>query len=216
MIRCRTGLFLGIVLTGCGPIYDGDPAGQVVEQLRDRFVGSEPVASAAPPVTRELVAANPGSYLLVTAADGETTAAMTLIAGQGTRRTFMSADQISVTVDRGVIVATRGFPTDRMASELRGVLEAIAVGGGTAERVHETLDGLDQIKTELLQCRIALAGAENVEILGEIKAAAKVTEDCSGSNSSFSNVYWISPDAGIVKSRQWVAPLTEMLTLASP
>ena len=89
----------------------------------------------------------------------------------GTKVTWMSADQVSVTLDNGTVGRDPWVRARLDGGGLsRQVVNALdGTSGGTANSVgSSTLDGLDQISPELLQCRIASGGIENVEALGKI------------------------------------------------
>ena len=199
-------------LAACGPLNDGSAARGFLAVMQARLSG-ESGAPPAPPITRAQADANPGAYLLVTAYGGASSSAMVPAGQNGNRITWISADNVTITVENGLIVATRGFPRDLMAAELRGVRQAIAAGRGTATRTHETLSDLDQISTELLQCSIVSDGTETIAILGKSAVTRKVRESCTGERVAFTNTYWLDGAGGILRSQQAVAPLTGFLQL---
>lgn len=215
-----TGVLAAAVLVACGPLNQNSAAKGflgVVQQRAAALSGNAPAAAApAPVLTRAQADANPGAFLLVTAYGGKSVAAMVPAQINGIRQTWISADGVTVTLENGLIAATRGFPRDLMAANLGQSRQAIAAGAGTTTRIHETLDDLDQVSTELLQCSIASKGAENVVILGKSTPARRVDESCSSENIVFTNTYWVAGSGNIIKSRQAVSPGTGFLVLERP
>ena len=206
------------LLAGCGPLNENSAAKGfigVVQQTAARVSG-QPPAAAAPVLTRAQADANPGAFLLVTAYGGASVASLVPVSANGNRQTWISADNVTVTLENGIIAATRGFPRDLMAADLRGVRQAIAAGSGAAVRVHETLDDEDQISTEVLQCSIASDGAETIVILERSFQTRRVKETCRGENVAFTNTYWLDPDGAIRRSSQAVSPATGFLQLDRP
>ncbi len=204
------------VLSACGPLNENSAAKGFLGVVKARLGGAAATGPAQPPLSRAQADANPGAFLLVTAYGGNSVASLVMGGTNGNRVTWLSADNVTVTLENGIIVATRGFPRDLIAAQVTGIREALAAGGGNGSRVHETLDGLDQISTELLQCSIVLDGAENVEILGKVTPTRKFTESCRGETLAFSNTYWLSTGGAIIKSSQAVSPGTGFLQLERP
>lgn len=207
-------------MAACGPLNEGNVAKGALAVVQSRVAGltgaGGPAQPAAPVLTRAQADANPGAFLLVTAYGGASQAAMVPASGIGNRVTWLSADNVSVTLEDGILVATRGFPRDLMAADLRGVRQAIAAGQGQAQRVQEIITDLDQIRTEVLQCSIATTGQEVVTILGRSAQTRRVEEQCKGNSTAFSNTYWLTSGGQIVQSNQAVAPGTGFLLLQRP
>ncbi len=206
------------LLTACGPIYDNSAAKGFLAVVQQRVAGlsGAPAQPAAPVLTRAQADANPGAFLLVTAYGGNSVASLVVAAANGNRVTWLSADNVTVTLENGIIVATRGFPRDLIAAQANGVRAAIAAGGGKAQRIHETITDLDQISQEVLQCSIVLDGAETVEILGKSTPTRRYSEACEGQSTAFSNTYWVADGGAIIKSSQAVSPATGFLVLERP
>lgn len=207
------------LLAGCGPLNENSAAKGFLAVAKARLSGDAAAAAGAAPapvLTRAQADAAPGQFLLVTAYGGASVAAMVPVSTNGIRATWLSADNVTVTTENGVIVATRGFPRDLMAADIRGVREAIAAGGGSAVRAHETLSDIDQISQQVLQCSIARAGGELVQILGKSFQTQRIDETCEGESVAFTNTYWLGADGAIRKSRQAVAPGTGFLVLERP
>ncbi|WP_458792204.1 YjbF family lipoprotein [Yoonia sp. MH D7] len=204
-------------LATCGPLNEESPAAGLSQMVKARFTGgAEPVAAPAPALTREAADANPGAFMLMSLAGAPEQASLVTAGVNGTKVTWIGTDQISITLENGLLVATRGFAEDMMAADISQVMNALIDGGGTAVRRVEHLDGLDQISTQLLQCSIASVGIETVETLGKTSQVDRFDETCVSESVRFTNVYWINDAGVIVKSRQLVSRGVGYLELICP
>lgn len=204
-------------LGACGSLNEQSPAAGISQMVTARFAGNkEAEAPPAPALTRQAADANPGAFMLMSLAGSQAQASLVTAGFNGTKVTWIGNDQISITLDNGLLVATRGFAEDLMAADISQVMIALVNSGGTAMRRVEHLDGLDQISMELLQCRIASAGTETVETLGKTVRAERFNEECASKSYRFTNVYWINDQGVIVKSRQLVSRAVGYLELIRP
>tara|TARA_R110002051_G_scaffold271530_1_gene331990 strand:- start:23824 stop:24492 length:669 start_codon:yes stop_codon:yes gene_type:complete len=217
-LRLAAVCVVGVVgLSACGSLNEQSPAAGISQMLKSRLTARNgPPPPVAPVLTREAADANPGAFMLLSRAGLGTQASMVTAGVNGSKITWMSADQVSVTLENGIIVATRGFVQDMMAADITQVVNALIASGGTAQRRVEYLDGLDQISTELLQCRIASGGFENVEALGKVVETERFDEVCISETIQYTNIYWINDDGAITKSRQLVSPGVGYVELVRP
>lgn len=217
-IAIRTISALAVIgLVGCGSLNEQSPAAGMAQMVKARLDARNGiVAPAAPMLTRAAADANPGAFLLMSRAGGGEPASLVTAAVNGTKVTWISADQVTVTLEFGLLVATRGFAQDLMAADISQVIQALVNSGGTASRTFEYLDGLDQISTQVLQCSIASSGLETLTILDKPFATERFDEVCANEMIRFTNVYWISDEGRIVQSRQLVSQGVGYLEIASP
>ncbi len=217
LIRGAVAVAALLSLGACGSLNEQSPAAGISQMVKSRFTGQNaPVTLPAPALTRDVADANPGAFMLMSLAGSPAQASLVAAGVNGTKVTWIGTDQISITLENGLLVATRGFAEDMMAADISQVMNALIAGGGTAERRVEHLDGLDQISTQLLQCSIASAGIETVETLGKSVQVDRFNEDCASKNVRFTNVYWINDAGAIVKSRQLISRAVGYLELIRP
>lgn len=193
-------------LASCGPLSEGSTAAQVVGLATARIAGVPPAAPASLGVSQEQVLANPGQYMRVNIRDLNQWDTMAQAGRNGTRVTWVNARNMTLTLQGGVVVATRGLPRDLMGAEVSGTVSAIRAGGGNSQRTHEYLTNLDGISTQLLQCRIASKGPEAIERLQRTLNSVRFEEECEGEELRFTNIYWVNRAGTIIRSLQAVAP----------
>ena len=104
--------------------------------------------------------------------------------------TYFTPDGISISLQDGVLVATRGLGFDLMTADVSAVQSGLR-NGSRAVRVHRYLDGEDQVVIKSFVC--------------DYSGTTKVVETCYGNDNNFENRY--SMVAGqIAESRQWIGP----------
>lgn len=211
---CCSGL---IGLGACGTLNEDSPSRGISEMVKARLAARKGPATPPPPaLTRAVADAHPGAFRIMSLVGQSSEASLVPAGSNGARVTWLSADQVSITLENGLLVATRGFVQDLMAADVSGVIQALITSGGTAVRRIEFLDGLDQISTEVLQCRIASGGSETLNILEKSVPTEKFNEDCESKTLRFTNVYWISDDGIIVKSHQLISSGVGFLQIITP
>lgn len=215
--KTLAGALAALALTACGPLAEDNVANGVLDVVRTRFGNTPPPpAPTAPVLTRAQVDANPGGFVVLNAYNGSLVSAMALAGSNGTRKTYLSADGLSVTTQNGVLVATRGFPRDLMAADVGGIVRALIAGGGTATRTHEVLTDTDQIETLTFTCTITAQPNEAIGILGRQITAQRFKEDCQSDGLVFGNSYWIDGAGQMVRSQQAIAPESGYIQLDRP
>lgn len=128
----------------------------------------------------------------------------TRVVDNGASETFSGPGGFTYTMRDGMLVATRGLGHDLMAADARQTRAALRAGGGTARRVHETLDGLDRIVRSAFDCTVSARGGEAIELGNRKLTARRFDERCEGSGLIFENRYWLDAAGEIVSSRQFV------------
>lgn len=205
-LKTLIGAAATLALASCGPLSKGSTAAQVVGLVTTQIAGAPPAASTDLGVSQEQVLANPGQYMRVNIRDLNQWDTMAQAARNGTRVTWVNGRNITLTMQDGIVVATRGLPRDLMGAEVSGTASAIRAGGGNAHRTHEYLTNLDGISTRLLQCRIVSKGPETIERLQKSLNTVRFDEECEGEELRFTNIYWVNRAGTIMRSLQAVAP----------
>ncbi|WP_159086941.1 YjbF family lipoprotein [Loktanella sp. Alg231-35] len=201
----RLGLVVAAwALMSCGDARNDGIGGQVTGLL----LGSDAEAPARQSlnVTEEDLLGNPGTYMRVNIRDRNRWETMVRAGSNGARTTWIDGENITVTEENGIVVATRGLPRDMMGAEATGTWNAIRAGGGTVQRQVDFLDDQDQILARVLQCRIVSEGSDPVTRLQRTYPASRFKEECSGEGLSLSNIYWLNPSGRMIRSLQAVSP----------
>ncbi|MEJ8562005.1 YjbF family lipoprotein [Yoonia sp. GPGPB17] len=108
--------------------------------------------------------------------------------------TYLTADGVSISLQDGLVVATRGFGFDLMTADVSEVAARLRHDMGNAVRIHRYLDGENQIIAQSFRCDL------------QFHDALSATETCKSSKVSFTNSYTFNESGRITESKQWVSP----------
>lgn len=123
------------------------------------------------------------------------------IAKNGATRTFMGADQATVSLSGGIITATRGLLVDLIAQNLSIQPKAMFQGTQpkTYSRSQRHLTGEGTLATFDFTCAIAPHPAdETITIFGRQHRVRQYTELCQNKTRAFKNSYWVTRANGTV------------------
>jgi hypothetical protein len=201
-------LFLAIAacvaLTACSSDKDREPGlmKQATGAIKSRFLRQE---TTPPPTRDQLRAAITPEFreqtggvplLLVTSQRVPVSSILTRFSVNGPVETYLTPDQISLSLRDGIVVSSRGLGNDLMSAEVTGVLDAIRAGEGSALRRHRYLDGENQEVIDRFTCDYSRPE----------DPAGTVIERCRGSDQGFTNSYALDQDGRITLSNQWISP----------
>jgi hypothetical protein len=120
--------------------------------------------------------------------------------------TWRSADDITLSLRQGMIVATRGLGQDLMAADIADALQMLRGFEGAYTRVHTYLDGEYQTQFLAFTCRSEGQVSERIEIVEHLHPTRRFEESCFAPDLRIANTYWVDPNGTIWKSKQWVGP----------
>jgi hypothetical protein len=172
--------------------------------------GGESEAVDGTPLTREVIEAQEIDLLRVSIISREATAFLAIGGVNGTTVTWLSPDGLSLTFDRGVLVASRGFGDDLMGSDAGGAIASLN-GGGNHLRTQDFLNSLDRIEQRVFQCETIATGTEALTIVERTYQTTVLEETCVDGGFSFKNTYWRDREGVIWQSRQWISAQTGYL-----
>ncbi len=136
-------------------------------------------------------------------------APLSLAGVNGGVETWMAVDTISLSFDRGVLVASRGLGFDLMGANADATLEALAGrAGGVYRREMRYLTGDQHSSYVLAGCTMQEIGAETVAG----RRMTRFEERCEARRDSFTNIFWRGADGRIISSRQWLSPEVGYIT----
>lgn len=200
------------LLAACGTLPSDQPG---VSALTGLFagLGQEEAAPFDPrrDLTRESVEAAETDFLIVAVVDRDAFATVQQAGTNGQFTTWLGADGIGLTYNNGVLTGSRGLGDDLIAADVSDVSQALRSGKATGTRIHDYLDGLDQIQRRTFQCDYRRLGQETITILEFTYSTQKIVESCVSQTSGFENLYWIDRSGVIWQSRQWVSDLVGYL-----
>jgi hypothetical protein len=201
------------ILAGCGnDDKKGSSYFDAVRGLAQSLTGNGPeITDVRAVLTRDLIDETPSPLLLAELPERGASAGLIKVAPSGQDTVWIASDGISITFrHNGLLVATRGLGDDLMAADLSQVQARIQTGGRVA-RVHDHLNGNDQIVRLSYDCIIENEGRAVIDIYEIRYQTTVMAETCQGDGESFTNRYWITDSGIIQKSIQWVSPSVKYL-----
>lgn len=194
-------------LAGCGTDTDETIAARAFQDVaksvvsRNRAAG--PSAEPGAGLTRAMLATAPVRVDLMTIEGVNATGLVTPLGRNGGVETWTSLDDRTVSLRDGLVVATRGLGPDLIAASVPSLSQVAA--GGAWQRVHVTLDGLDQPQRTRFDCSAAPAGPARVVIVERAYDTRLVRETCQSTDGQrFVNEYWFQNGLKLRQSRQWI------------
>ena len=195
-------------VSGCGSMANTDTDIANLGTILFRAIGGIGSSSGIP---RERAAAIPYASLGVRI--GRSDEAMFVLASKsGDDLLWLGGTSIAVVTRHGRVVRTAGF-----AHNVSGVHAAEGVKQDlTQPSVDYLYDFGDQARYGVpVRCTRQSLGTERITIIGVPRDTTHVAEDCSASamDWSFRNEFWVDSLGYVWKSRQFVVPQLDPLTL---
>ena len=125
--------------------------------------------------------------------------------GKGIGQTWLGADGATITLDRGVLKASRGMGDDLMGStSSMPPWSKINKKTGTYSRELAYITGNNRIYKRVFNCNVEKTNSEElIKIWGADFKVAKFVESCFDSSFTFKNVYHVDTRGIIRKSLQY-------------
>ncbi|NRB20646.1 MAG: YjbF family lipoprotein [Rhodobacteraceae bacterium] len=164
-------------------------------------------------LTRARIDAPATPLLLAEIEEIETVATLAKVALNKTVETWQTGDQVSLSLDQGLVTATRGLGEDLMSADNSGTKMMLA--GQLADqyyvKLHSYLDGEYQTAFRSFQCRRSGLRQESIEIFERRHATTRIEELCVTPGYEITNVYWQGADGFLWKTQQWLSPSLKYL-----
>lgn len=134
--------------------------------------------------------------------------------GTGVGQTWLGADGSTVTLENGMLKATRGVGDDLMGSEISRHIDWTNLRGSHYSRKLAYLREDNQMKVFTFKCSIRdTQKRETVEIFDAQFDVKHLQETCKGNGPDFNNDYWIGAGGLVRKSRQYHGEKIGYMTL---
>jgi hypothetical protein len=189
-------------LVACGPLAQGNTASKMSAAVKSRF--NQPDAEAIPTYTFADLTASETPVILAAVPSLEVADIFQKIGSNGNQETWISSIGMTITLESGIVVATRGFGEDIYAADTRGLSAALRRGVGTYSRRIEQLDSSDEVIRIEFSCELETVGQDQVTILDRSFGATKLQETCRSEDVAFANYYWVNGYRDVVQSQQWL------------
>ena len=135
------------------------------------------------------------------------------VAENGDVTVWQTLDGITLSLQGGVLVATRGLGDDLMSADVGGDVAMLRGTGdaGYYPHIRSYLDGEDQTVFRSYQCRRAGQARTTLRIDGAARPARRIEVQCTSPRHDFTNIYWLDDRGTLLKSRQWISPAMQYM-----
>ncbi|WP_373355111.1 YjbF family lipoprotein [Pseudoroseicyclus sp. CXY001] len=194
---CGAALALALACSACGVL----PTGSGTPEIAPPSVGLTAGQLGLPVLNLSLL-------------ETGTAGTMALVASRDGYDTYMSSDDISLTLRAGMLIATRGFGGDLASTDASATAAALATGSaGPVERFHGFYTRGEEVALTAFVCTLTWNGAEALQRPGGPVTAQRVTEFCRSPSASFANTFWVDGSGRIVQSVQWAGERIGLVAL---
>lgn len=167
-------------------------------------------------ITPEAIAASTEPLLFFELIETGQQAIMSLTGRNGDVVTWSTADGKSISLQDGVLVATRGFGFDLMSADVSGTIAALNGGGREYQRFASYLDGQNTSVVRSFSCVMTGPVNETINSFGRAVVVKRWVEECSSLAGEVSTEFRLA-DGEVWRTNQLVSGivggvLTERLT----
>ncbi|MBL4813133.1 MAG: YjbF family lipoprotein [Rhodobacteraceae bacterium] len=203
--------FVGI-LTAATLLLTGCSGG--LSQLTDTLFGRDvPANNARASLTRAQIDGAGRLLLLAELPELGLSATLAQVAHNGAVEVWTTADGVTLSLNNGVLVATRALGYDLISADVSGTLAALNGGGGADyPRIHSYLGGNGQTVFRSFICSLSAPVAESFVSFERQRQTHRYTETCHSSDVMIENTYWLGHEGAMWRARQWVGPEIGYLT----
>ena len=155
-------------------------------------------------ITREQIDAANIAVLFVELASGQN-GTLTPYPGQGVGKTWLGADGATITLEKGILKATRGMGDDLMgSSSYMPPWSNINKKTKTYSRELNHITGNNKISKRVFNCNIEKNSSTELIKIWDINfKVAKFEESCSDRNLKFKNTYQVDTQGIVRRSTQY-------------
>ncbi|SIT81524.1 Group 4 capsule polysaccharide lipoprotein gfcB, YjbF [Yoonia rosea] len=212
----RTQFLIMVLLgvTACGPLAQQQPVVSVLRGIAE--AGSDVWEEKTDPrevLTRDIIEAATNDLLLFAPVNQDMASVFARRSTNSDLIIWVSDEGISLTLQDGVVVATRGLGNDLMGADLNQTYQRVVSGSGSTVRIYDYLNGEDQITRREYACKTTTLRNETIEIFQRKHETRLISETCMGDAGGFGNLYWIDAGGMIWQSRQWISARVGMVDI---
>ena len=208
MNRFFAGLSFMLILASCSNAPETETGEirtlQLLKKAFDQSHKPRGYVDARNLINREQIDAANIPVLFVELASGQN-GTLTPYPGQGVGQTWLGADGATVTLEKGILKASRGMGDDLMGS-LSSMPNWSKINKKTETYTRELahISGNNKISKRVFTCDVEKTNSqEQIEIWDINFKVAKFEETCSDSSFTFKNIYHVDTQGIVRKSSQY-------------
>ena len=203
-------LVLILTLTSCSNTKDMETGEietlKMFKQAFDKLENPKVFVDARNLLSRQQVDAANIPVLFVELASGQN-GTLVPYPGQGVGQTWLGADGATITMERGVLKASRGVGDDMMGSSTSMPPWSVINTDVTSyNRKISHLTGNNKIRTRIFECKIQKSNTKETKEIWDVKfLVTKFEESCSQNDFEIKNTYYVDNQGVVRKSSQYLS-----------
>ena len=208
MKKCLASLVLILILASCSNTPDLE-TGEIktLQLLKEAFVKPKDPGvfiNARKLLSREQIDAATIPVLFVELASGQN-GTLTPYPGQGVGQTWLGADGATITLERGILKASRGMGNDLMGSStVIPPWSKINKKTGAYSRELGHITGNNKVSKRVFICDIEKTSSGDLIKIWDVNfKVEKFEEQCFNESLAFKNTYQVDPQGIIRRSTQY-------------
>ena len=148
--------------------------------------------------------------ILISSLDEKKQATLVALGNNKEKLTWVSSDGISITFDKGVLIATRGYSQDLLSLKYINPVGLFGSKNIRYKKVHRYLTSDNKYDDINFQCLGKKGKSKPVLFLEYEITIDKFVEDCVSNQHSYKNEYdLLSGTSVVIKSKQWISPVNQ-------
>ncbi len=217
MIRSLICIAFFFILIACSNSYELETGEirtfKVLTDALSQINSEKQFVSAKKLISRDQIDAAKVPVLFVELSSGQN-GTLTPYPGKGIGQTWLGADGATITLEKGVLKASRGMGDDVMGGELFIPPWAKIRKSAEYNRRISFLNGNNQIRSKTFTCKMTkIDDGLNINVWDVIFEATLFEEHCNGNQGTIKNKYYIDRSNIVRRSNQYHSDTVGYVTI---
>ncbi len=146
--------------------------------------------------------------ILTSSVDKKNQATLIALGNNEERLTWVSSDGISLSYDRGVLIATRGYSQDLLSLKYEKPKKIFSSNNLQYNKIHRYLNGENRYDELKFECTGNKMAPRSIEIVQYSLLVDRYVETCINNYHRYKNEYdLLHGTTVVVSSKQWISPV---------
>ena len=190
--------------------YDKQELWGIFKNITNKSISENAVISqsSAFPNTKKWLKKFNQPIILTSSVDKKNQATLIALGNNEERLTWVSSDGISLSYDRGVLIATRGYSQDLLSLKYEKPNKLFSSKNLQYNKIHRYLNGENRYNELQFKCTGKKKAPRSIEIVEYTLLVDRYVETCVNKYHGYKNEYdLLYGTKVVVRSKQWISPV---------
>ncbi len=146
--------------------------------------------------------------IMTSSVDKKNQATLIALGNNEERLTWVSSDGISLSYDRGVLIATRGYSQDLLSLKYEKPNKLFSSNNLQYNKIHRYLNGENRYNEIQFKCNGKKTAPRSIDIVEYTLLVSRYVETCVNKYHKYKNEYdLLYGTTVVVRSKQWISPV---------